>query len=187
MRYNPLLPLALVLVLASSTSIAAVERLQLEHVQVEDGDTLVLTLDGNQERVQLAHIDAPEDSENAKLQHDIQRTELDRMVLIELGRAASSHLRVLTADDAGPFTLVYDPERRDRYGRLLGDLTDATGRPLGEAMVEDGFARVLRPRPPGKPGPAELKDLEATAISTNLGLWGTHRDTALAWRGVLPE
>jgi len=187
MRYDLLLALALGLILTTSTGFAARKTLNLERIQVEDGDTLILTIDGNEERVQLAHVDAPEDSDNAKLQHDIQRTGLDREILIELGRAASSHLRGLTADGAGPFVLVYDPENRDRYGRLLVGLTDAAGQSMGTAMVEDGFARVLSPRGSADPALAELTELEATAISTELGLWGAHRDAALAWKGETPK
>lgn len=166
----------------------AQETLHLEQIGVEDGDTLILTIDGRlDERLQLAHIDAPEDLDNAKLQHDIKRTGLDREVLLELGRAATSHLRGLAADDAGPFVLTYDPGQRDRYGRLVGEVSDADGRSLGAAMVEDGFARVLPPRPPASPVPTMLTESEADAISSNRGLWGTHREASRAWRGPRPN
>ena len=187
MRCGLLLPLALGLILAASTGFAAQKRLNLESIQVEDGDTLILTIGERAERVQLAYIDAPEDSDNAKLQHDIKRTSLDKEILIELGRAATSHLRSLAADGTGPFVLIYDPDRRDRYGRLMGEVSGADGRSLGTAMIEDGFARLLPARPPAESGPTALTELEANAISSNRGLWGTHRKAALAWKGRTPK
>lgn len=179
--------LALAISLICAPAYASDRAVELAKVGVEDGDTLILTIDGRSERLQLSHIDAPEDSDNAKLQHDIERTGLDREVLVELGRAATLHLRGLAADGAGPFALVYDPGHRDRYGRLVGEVSDARGRSLGAAMVEDGFARVLPPPGPETPRPAELNASEADAISSPRGLWGKNREAALAWRGPTPE
>ena len=183
----PLRSLALAIALVCPPALADGRIVEITEVAVEDGDTLVLDLDGARERIQLAHIDAPEDKDNAKLQHDIARTGLDREVLLELGRAATSHLQALAASDAGPFVLVYDPERRDRYGRLVGEVTDAGGRSLGSAMVDDGFARVLPSREPSSPRPAALTASEADALASGRGLWGGHREAALAWRGSSPD
>lgn len=46
----------------------------LDASEIEDGDTLVAVIGGSRERLQLAGIDAPEDSDNAKLQRDLTRT-----------------------------------------------------------------------------------------------------------------
>lgn len=180
-------PLALAISLVCAPACANDRAVELIEVGVEDGDTLILNIDGRDERLQLAHIDAPEDSRNAKLQHDIERTGLGGEVLIELGRGATLHLRGLAADGAGPFMLVYDPDRRDRYGRLVGEVSDAGGRSLGAAMVEDGFARVLPPREPKVARPAALTASEADATSSARGLWGEHREAAFAWKGPTPE
>lgn len=174
---------ALVISLICASADASARSLEIAAIDAEDGDTLILAIDGHEERLQLAHIDAPEDTENAKLQRDIERTGLAREVLIELGRVATSHLRELSADGAGPFALVYDPERRDRYGRLVGEISDAGGRSLGARMVGDGFAGVLPPRKSEPPRPAALIAAEADAIASARGLWGTYREAALAWKG----
>ncbi|MEA3276993.1 MAG: hypothetical protein U9Q81_17250 [Pseudomonadota bacterium] len=91
-RLVPILLASLtVLPLAAEELSARVDR-----IDIEDGDTLIAEVDGVNERLQLAHIDAPEDADNAKLARDLQRTGLDRWVLLELGQTATGHLRELT-------------------------------------------------------------------------------------------
>lgn len=174
--------------LFAAAPLLAVETTVTRDILVaEDGDTLVIQLDGKEERIQLAGIDAPEDSEGPKLERDLARTGLDRETLLALGQAATEHLRGLIAA-GGPFNITYDPEKRDRYGRLTAEVSGAAAGSLNIAMLEDGFAMVLAP-----PGTAEDSaalgrlPLEQEAVKGRRGLWGEQRDAALAWRGRKSE
>ena len=156
--------------------------LTMASVEVEDGDTLVVEIDGAAERVQLAGIDAPEDSDNAKFQRDLERTGLTPDALLAIGAEATAHLRSLV-ERGGPFALTYNPAQRDRYGRILAEVSGAGAGSLNVAMLEEGYAVVLAV------GEHKAVDnprfgLQRDAIATRRGIWGgDHRDTALAWRG----
>lgn len=166
---------------------AAEFTITLDAVAVEDGDTLLVQLDGAEERIQLAGIDAPEDTDNPKLQKDIERTGLDRDALIAMGQASTQHLRDLV-NRGGPFVFTYDPEKRDRYGRITAEVSaaDNGAGSLNIAMIEDGYAIVMPVpnQPAGDDSPAVGRaGLQREAIATRRGLWGDHRENALAWRG----
>jgi len=156
--------------------------LTVANVEVEDGDTLVVEIDGAAERIQLAGIDAPEDTDNAKFQRDLERTGLTPDTLLAIGAEATAHLRALV-ERGGPFALTYNPEKRDRYGRILAEVSGAGAGSLNVAMLEEGYAVVLAI------GEQKAADdprvaLQRDAIATRRGIWGgDHRDTALAWRG----
>lgn len=170
-----------ILVVAAPSLGAEITR-TVATVEIEDGDTLLIELDGAVERFQLAGIDAPEDTDNAKLQRDLERTGLERDDLLALGLAATDHLRLLV-DRGGPFALTYDPDLRDRYGRILAEVSGAGAGSLNVAMLEDGFAIVL----PKEGSEGSTNDprvgLQREAIATRRGLWGEYREAALAWRG----
>ena len=186
MMRHSLYPLVLLAALGAASPEAAETSLRLEAIDLEDGDTLVAEVAGTAERIQLAGIDAPEDTDNAKLQHDLKRTGLDRETLLSLGQAATAHLRDLL-QGSGPFVIVCDPDQRDRYGRITARVSSAAGRSLNAAMVEDGYAVVLSV--PGAEVPASdpLVKAEADAIAGGRGLWGDHREAALAWSGRSPR
>ena len=92
--------------------------------RIEDADTLLVEAAGVSYRVQLPDIDAPENTANPKLQRDIERTGLDAEALLSLGRRANEGLRDLLRDFA-PYQLHFDPDSRDRYGRVPGELVNA--------------------------------------------------------------
>ena len=174
--------LAIVLVVLVSPVLAQEITLTVANIEVEDGDTLVVEIDGTAERVQLAGIDAPEDSDNAKFQRDLERTGLEPDALLAIGAEATAHLRSLV-ERGGPFALTYNPEKRDRYGRILAEVSGAGAGSLNVAMLEEGYAVVLAV------GEQKAADnprfgLQRDAIATRRGIWGgDYRDTALAWRG----
>jgi micrococcal nuclease len=60
----------------------------VEHVS--DGDTVRLRFPGGRERMRLIGVDAPEASENEKLERDVTRTGRDRATILTLGRQASA-------------------------------------------------------------------------------------------------
>lgn len=166
-----ILPIAL---LVWSLPLAAEPRtIGLDLKAIEDGDTLIVAIDGAEQRVQIADIDAPEDTDNPKLQRDLARTGLGREPLLALGRAATAHLTGLLAQPAA-HSLAMDPDRKDRYGRPEIQLTGPTGRSVNQQMVIDGYARCLCESCCGT--------LEQEAIDAGRGLWDAPtRAAALNW------
>lgn len=146
-------------------------------LHVEDGDTLLVKLDGEEKRVQLAGIDAPEETDNPKLQRDLARTGLERSRLLALGRMATEYLRRLTKI-GWPYTLHYEPDRLDRYGRLSGDLRDGSGRSLAELVVAGGYAIASRD------ATERMWALQDEAQQEQRGLWGLEPEATSAWAGI---
>jgi len=149
---------------------------------VEDGDTLVVNINGKQERLQLLGIDAPEDVPNPKLKKDIERTGLDSDLLLTIGEAATTHLKNL-ALNGQVVNLEGNLGKRDRYGRIPAIVFNSAGRSLNEAMVEDGYAVVLGRYPLQGDLKARLQQQQNGAIIAGRGLWGSHRETTEAWSG----
>lgn len=123
--------------------------------RIVDGDTLYLAdLD---ERLRLIGIDTPE------TRHPDRGVEC-------FGRRAAAHL----ADLVPPGTavrVVFDVERRDRYGRPLGYLYRAEDdRFVNRAMVADGYARVSTV-PPNVARAEVLRAAERRARAAGRGLW----------------
>lgn len=179
----PLHLLLLSLLLLSASGLQADERiLTRSQIQLEDGDTLLIAIDGKQQRIQLQGIDAPEDSDNPKLKSDLARTGLNKDRLLELGKRATDHLRSLIQADA-PYTLHYQPDQRDRYGRLVGDLSNANGHNLTELMVAAGYAQVTVK----SIDPERLRlliPLQQAALDRGTGLWGFDDKGSRLWAGI---
>ncbi len=150
-------------------------------VTAQDGDTLIIKINGKKERIQLIGIDAPEDSENPKLQVDVQRTGLKRQTLLKLGKIATEQLRYLLRTQA-PFVLYYNPEQRDRYGRIPGDIVNTRGESIAAQMVNNGYAIIIRrDTPPAII--ARLTPLQQKALQQRRGLWGVYPEISRLWAG----
>ncbi len=61
--------------------------------KIEDGDTIVVKIDGQSKRIQLSGIDAPEDTVNPKFKLDLKTRGLNKQELLGLGNAASDFLK----------------------------------------------------------------------------------------------
>ncbi len=141
-------------------------------IEVEDGDTLLVMLNGAPTRIQLAGIDAPEDRPNPKFNLDRKRTRLPAETLLELGRKATLHLREL-APPGSTLILEGDLHEKDKYGRIAATVRTTDGRALNERMVADGFARAS-----GQPA---YQPLQEQAVKEKRGLWGSDPEAAHAW------
>lgn len=182
MKSSLLSVLSILLVMGAAAAQAETKALVVD--QIEDGDTLVVTIDGAQERLQLLGIDAPEDVENAKLKRDMAVTGLDAETLLALGAKARLHLQGLVAvgqqiEASGDF------EKRDRYGRIDVLVHTASAKAsLNELMVADGYAMVLGSYPFKDDLKGRMEGLEEMAVATQRGLWAEgSRSAALAWSG----
>ncbi len=150
-----------------ATDLAAAESALFSLVEIEDGDTIILSIEGKPVRLQLLGIDAPEDTRNPKLERDLRRTGLKPEVLLSIGRTATQHLRS-AAKPGDKIRVEGDLKKRDKYGRIPVIAFDHGGRMMNETMVKEGFAIVLgAPDDELKP---RLRKLEETAIATGRGI-----------------
>ena len=172
-------PVLFFLSLLATAAMGAELTLNMGDIQIEDGDTLSVPMNGEAKRVQIAGIDAPEDTDNPKMQRDLIRTGMEPDRLLKLGVMSTEYLRRLVRLGA-PFTLKYQPGKVDRYGRIGAGLWDSADRSVAESMVKGGYAVAL----PGDSEQAKrLNALQAQAKQTDAGLWGIDPEAARAWAG----
>jgi micrococcal nuclease len=125
-----------------------------EVIDVVDGDTIEVSLDGEVEDVRYIGVDTPESVTPGEP--------------VEcFGRAASRENERLVEGET--VRLVFDAERRDHYGRLLAYVHAGEVFVNGE-LVEGGFARTLEIEP-NTSRAERFGRLEAEAGRKGHGLW----------------
>lgn len=124
---------------------------------VIDGDTLVLSISGQSERVRLVGIDTPE---SVSPQTPVQC----------FGAESTQALQGLVAP-GDTVQISADLERRDRYGRLLLYVHTDQGIFINQWLVESGFADVLFFEP-NTALRAPFTAARNEARSGDVGLWG---------------
>jgi endonuclease YncB( thermonuclease family) len=179
-RVKPFFLVALLLLLNTLPVLA--ENTACTVQSIKDGDTLIVEINGTTEQIQLLGIDAPENTENPKLELDLQQTGMTKAQLLEIGDAATRYLQTLVAE-GDSITLEGNITRKDRYGRIPAKVINAEGSILGESMVRGGYAIVL----PLDRFPDEqeymfrLDRLERYSRQSNNGLWGSHQEIVRPW------
>ncbi len=128
-----------------------------EVVRIVDGDTIVVRLGGQEEKVRLIGINTPES--------------VDPRKPVEcFGKEAGRHLAELVPEGTA-VQLVRDVEERDRYERLLAYIYRASdGLFVNLAQVADGFAEPAT-YPPNVAHVDEFATAARSARDRNLGLW----------------
>lgn len=124
-------------------------------VRVVDGDTIVVSRAGVDERVRYVGVDTPE------LAHDGAEVEC-------FAEAAAKRNEALVAGKN--VELVTDVSDRDRYGRLLRYVY-VDGVSVGSTLVEEGLAKPIKV----KPDTAQyetLRELASEAKAAGRGMWG---------------
>lgn len=126
-------------------------------VSAEDGDTITVDMDGQQERVRFIGVDTPE-------------TQDPRKPVQCFGRAASEFTKNLIGDN--PVRLESDPlsSNRDRYNRLLRYIYLPDGRLVQREIIREGYGFAYTSFPFSKSD--EFKALEDEARRAGRGLWG---------------
>lgn len=128
-------------------------------VRVVDGDTLVLSIGGRNEKSRLIGINSPESVD-------------PRRPVECFGKEASRHLEELLPRGTA-VRAERDAEARDRYGRLLTYVYRAAdGLFVNLAQVRDGFAQVYT-FPPNVAHVEEFRAAEAAARQAGAGLWSS--------------
>jgi len=147
---------------------------------VEDGDTLVLKMDGKATRVQILGIDAPESSQNAKFKLDLKNTGLNEATLLELGEASTAYMQsLLTTGEQ--VSIQGELRAADRYGRIPAIVKNAADKDLGETMVLEGYAVMLDGTQQDREYIQRFGRIERIARKSNKGLWGSHREPFRLW------
>ena len=124
-----------------------------------DGDTIVIKIEGRQEKVRLIGINTPESVD-------------PRRPVQCFGREASAHLDELLPPGT-PLRIVRDVEARDRYDRLLAYVYRADdGLFVNLAQIRDGYARLYT-FPPNVAHVDQLRDAERQAREAGAGLWSS--------------
>lgn len=128
-------------------------------VRVVDGDTIVVDLGGQTERVRLIGVNTPET--------------VDPRVPVQcFGREASDHLHEMLPEGSG-VRLERDVEERDRYGRLLAYVWRAgDGAFVNLELLDDGYGQVLS-IPPNIAYVDRFRAAQQTARDAERGLWSS--------------
>jgi micrococcal nuclease len=124
-------------------------------VRVIDGDTILVSLDGREERVRYIGVDTPE------------TVAPDRPVEC-FGAEASEANRKLVAGKV--VELERDVSERDQFGRLLRYVY-VDGVFVNEELLRRGYATAVT-FPPDVRESARFRDLERRARQAGQGLWG---------------
>lgn len=125
--------------------------------RVVDGDTIVVKVDGAEEKVRLIGIDTPETVDPRKPVQCFGREASDRAkALLPVGTAV---------------TLVNDVEPRDKYGRTLAYVYRSPDNAfINLDLVRDGYARVYT-FPPNVAHVDAFRAAERDARQARRGLW----------------
>jgi len=143
--------------LPTTTGDAAAAVANAVMVRVVDGDTIVVDIEGREERVRLIGIDTPE---------SVAEERPDQCYGVEASDEAKRLLPPGTE-----LVLERDVEPRDQYDRLLAYVYRAEDQLfINEVMVRDGFAGILS-YPPNDSFAEHFRSLEATARQEGTGLW----------------
>jgi micrococcal nuclease len=125
-------------------------------LRVVDGDTILVSLDGAQERVRYIGVDTPE-------------TVKPRTPVQCFGKKASAENERLVAGRR--VRLVVDREARDRYGRMLAYVYRASdGLFVNAELIRGGYATPLRITP-NISHAEQFRTLALQARRSGRGLW----------------
>ena len=142
---------------------AAIADGEGENVEIVDGDTIRLDIQGPDEegvqrqRIRLLGIDAPE-------ARDYKHRKKE-----PFGEESTLHLKGLMSDEF-TYRYEYDVQLRDKYGRLLAYIHRSDGMLINEEMVKAGMAKVLT-IPPNVKYADRLVDAQKYAREHKLGIW----------------
>ncbi len=128
-------------------------------VRVIDGDTIVASFDGSEERIRLIGINTPE-------------TVDPRRPAECYGAEASVRTKTLLPEGTA-IRVERDAELRDRYERLLAYVRRTSDDLfVNLSLIQDGFARSY-PYPPNTAHQRDFSAAERAARSASAGLWGS--------------
>ncbi len=131
-------------------------------LRVVDGDTIIVALNNQEERIRMIGVDAPE---------SVSLNEEENTVW---GQSASEYTKSVL-EPGTKIWLTFDIEERDQYGRMLAYIwldsdTENLNHLFQKQLIEEGYALAIRYEPNTKYA-AELYATMEGAISARKGLW----------------
>ncbi len=138
-------------------------------VRVVDGDTIVVNINGMEEKVRLIGVDTPESRVNKRAEIQEREGLGDVQTIVNLGKKAKE----FTASLVKPGDKVYlefDVQQRDKYGRLLAYFYLQDGRMLNKEIICNGYAMPLT-IPPNVKYEEEFRKCYKEARENKRGLW----------------
>ncbi len=128
-------------------------------VRVVDGDTLLVDIGGEEERVRLIGVDAPETTKSHKAAECFGEESKDFLIK----KLAKEEYLYLEFDDASG--------RRDRYGRLLAHVFNHDAQNINFTIIEQGYAHEYTYRRQEYLHKREYKQAQKQAERFKRGLW----------------
>lgn len=138
-------------------------------VRVVDGDTVVILLNGQEEKVRLIGVDTPESKNNEKARRDSSKTGESVSEIVKLGKEAAQYTKSILPKGT-KVTVETDVQPRDRYGRLLAYLYLENGEMVNSLIIQNGYAQVMT-IPPNVKYEDLFRKLMKEARENNRGLW----------------
>jgi len=152
---------------ASATSTTRVQtttttvKTNADVVRVVDGDTIVARLDaepGTEYKIRLLGVNTPE-------------TVDPRRAVQCFGKQASDFAKKTLSGKRVRLEADPQADERDKYDRLLRNITLADGTDFNALLVREGFANAYLSFPLNAARKVELRKLEAEAKAAGRGLW----------------
>jgi micrococcal nuclease len=145
--------IVLCLTVPASPVLAARALPEARIIDVNDGDTVVIRMNGKTYRTRLIGIDAPEMGQEP------------------WGRKAKKHLRELVQGSGGMIQVETDITKYDKYDRLLAYLWLDEKTMINELMLRDGYAVLFTIQPNSKHAD-RLKKAQYAARENRSRIWG---------------
>lgn len=128
-------------------------------VRVVDGDTIIVSVEGEEVKVRLIGVDTPESVHEDETKNTSEGKE-----------ASEWTTNLLTGKQV---YLEYDVENEDNYGRTLAYVYLDDGKTMvNRLLLENGLAQVMTVQPNSKYAD-EFYDLQVVAREAGKGFWGT--------------
>lgn len=126
-------------------------------IRVVDGDTLVVSINGEQEKIRIIGLDTPE---SVKSNHPIEC----------FAKEATEHITELLSSNS-TLSIVSDPSQdtRDKYGRMLAHIFVGEVN-IAQQMIVDGYAYEYTYRTPYI-YQSEYRNAQLEAKEYERGLW----------------
>jgi micrococcal nuclease len=128
--------------------------------RVVDGDTIIVDMDGTEERVRLIGVDTPES------------VHPDRARNVPYGAVASAFAK--DALEGRRVDLEFDAQERDRYGRLLAYVY-IDGEMFNKTLLSEGHAQIST-YPPNVRYVDTFTQLQTDARERGAGLWAYYAE-----------
>jgi micrococcal nuclease len=132
-----------------------VTRIPAKIIEVVDGDTMRVSIDGKKETIRLLLIDTPETVHPSKS-------------VEPFGPEASAFAKKTLSGKA--VEIEKDVSERDKYGRLLCYLY-IDGKMFNEMLLEKGLARVAYVYPPNVKYVEPFRDIQKNTQQKGIGIW----------------